>query len=81
MTTSSAAGIADTTVSLSTMLKRTVVEVKEKSLGRLEDAISLLRDGKYPLLTGLVVSVDGSRPAMSLALPRTQFACAMHMGI
>ena len=64
MTTSSAAGTADTadtTVSLSTMLKRTVIDAKEKSLGRLEDATTLLRDGQYPLLTGLVICVDGSR--------------------
>ena len=58
MTTSST---ADTTVSLSTMLKRTVIDAEEKSLGRLEDATTLLRDGQYPLLTGLVICVDGSR--------------------
>jgi CBS domain-containing protein len=69
VTTSSAAGIADTTVSLSTMLKRAVVDANEKSLGRIEDATTLLRDGQYPLLTGLVICVDGSRffvPASSV---------------
>lgn len=48
-------------VSLSSLLKRTVVDVDGKALGRLEDAVTWLRDDEYPLLHGLVISRDGTR--------------------
>ncbi|MGD0042843.1 MAG: CBS domain-containing protein [Isosphaeraceae bacterium] len=61
MTTSTTARTADTTVSLSSMLKHAVVDAKDKPIGRLEDAITRLRDDQYPLLTGLVIGLGGSR--------------------
>ena len=48
-------------VSLSSLLKRAVVDVDDRPLGRLEDAIARLRDDEYPLLTGLVIGRSGTR--------------------
>ena len=48
-------------VSLSSLLKRAVVDADGKALGRLEDAITWLRDDEYPLLHGLVISQNGIR--------------------
>lgn len=61
MTTSTTARTPYTTVSLSSLLKHAVVDAKDKPIGRLEDAITRLRDDQYPLLTGLVIGVGGSR--------------------
>lgn len=61
MTTSTVARTPDTSVSLSSLLKHAVVDEKDDPFGRLEDAIIRLRDGQYPLLTDLVISVRGSR--------------------
>jgi len=48
-------------VSLSYLLKRAVLDVTDEPFGRLEDATVQLRDEQYPLLTGLIIEVDGSR--------------------
>ena len=48
-------------VSLSSLLKRAVVDADGKALGRLEDAVTWLRDDNYPLLHGLVISQQGTR--------------------
>ena len=48
-------------VSLSSLLKRAVLEADGTTLGRLEDAVSWLRDDDYPLLHGLVVGHGGTR--------------------
>lgn len=47
-------------VSLSSLLKRTVVDADDRVIGRLHDAITWLRDDAYPLLHGLVVGKDGA---------------------
>lgn len=61
MTTSPAANTSTPFVSLSSLLKRAVVDTDNKPLGRLEDAITRLRDDEYPLLTGLVIAQGGTR--------------------
>lgn len=61
MTTSSIALVPDKTVSFLSLLKLSVVDAEGKSLGRLEDATARIRDGQYPLLTGLVIVVNGAR--------------------
>ena len=61
MTTSPAANTSTAVVSLSSLLKRSVVDADDKSLGRLEDVITRLRDDEYPLLTGLVIAQGGTR--------------------
>lgn len=61
MTTSPAANTSTAVVSLSSLLKRAVVDADDKSLGRLEDVITRLRDDEYPLLTGLVIAQGGTR--------------------
>ena len=61
MTTSPAANTSTPVVSLSSLLKRAVVDTDNKPLGRLEDAITRLRDDEYPLLTGLVIAQGGAR--------------------
>ena len=48
-------------VSLSSLLKRSVIDADGEALGRLEDAVTWLRDADYPLLHGLVVSQRGAR--------------------
>ncbi len=48
-------------VSLRSLLKRAVIDADDKPAGRLEDAITWLRDDEYPLLTGLVVLQGGDR--------------------
>ncbi len=52
---------ANSAVSLSSLLKRAVVDAHGKAIGRLEDAVTWLRDDEYPLLHGLVISQDGTR--------------------
>ena len=59
MTTPVGARTAETELSLSLLLKRAVVDAKDKPFGRLEDAIVRLREDSYPLLTGLVIGVGG----------------------
>ena len=57
-------------VSLSSLLKRAVVDADGKALGRLEDVVTWLRDDAYPLLHGLVVGEEGNRvfvPATDIA--------------
>ena len=57
-------------VSLSSLLKRAVVDADDRPLGRLVDAITRLRDDEYPLLTGLVIKQGGIRvfvPASDIA--------------
>ena len=49
------------TASLSSMLKHAVVAANDKPLGQLEDAIARLRGDQYPLLSGLIVGMPGSR--------------------
>ncbi|MFM9428642.1 CBS domain-containing protein/sporulation protein YlmC with PRC-barrel domain [Variovorax sp. GrIS 2.14] len=61
MTTSPAASTSTTGVSLSSLLKRSVVDADHNPLGRVEDAITRLRDDEYPLLTGLVIAQGGTR--------------------
>jgi CBS domain-containing protein len=61
VTTSRAAVTPGTIISLCSMLKHAVVDAKDKPFGRLEDAITRLRDDQYPLLTGLVIRAGGSR--------------------
>lgn len=65
MTSRTAAGAPDTAVSLSFMLKNAVVDTTDKPLGRLEDAVARLRGDQYPLLTGLVIAMAGSRVFVS----------------
>jgi CBS domain-containing protein/sporulation protein YlmC with PRC-barrel domain len=50
-----------TELSLSLLLKRAVVDARGEPVGSLADAIVRLRDKDYPVLTGLVVTVRGSR--------------------
>ena len=52
---------SETELSLSLLLRRVVVDAKEKSLARLEDVIVKLRDDQYPLLWGLVIRIGTSR--------------------
>lgn len=61
MTPRSAAGTPNTAVSLSSMLKHAVVDTNDRPFGRLEDAVARLRGDQYPILTGLVIDVGGSR--------------------
>lgn len=61
MTNSSIALVPDKTVSFLSLLKLSVIDAEGKSLGRLEDATARIRDGQYPLLTGLVIVVNGAR--------------------
>lgn len=53
-------GPAVPAVSLSSLLKRAVVDADDKALGRLDDAVIWLRDDDYPLLHGLVIGQGGS---------------------
>lgn len=46
-------------LSFSSLLKCSVVDVDDRDLGRLEDAVAWLRDDAYPLLHGLVVGQNG----------------------
>jgi CBS domain-containing protein/sporulation protein YlmC with PRC-barrel domain len=65
--TNSGARTSETELSLSLLLRHAVVDTKDKSLGRLEDAIIKLRGEEYPRLTGLVIGVGGSRIFVSIA--------------
>lgn len=67
VTTSGGARNSDPDLSLSSLLKHAVVDAKQKAFGRLEDAIVRLRDDDYPLLTGLVIGVGGSRIFVSVS--------------
>ncbi len=67
VTTSSGVRNSDPDLSLSSLLKHAVVDAKEKAFGRLEDVIVRLRDDDYPLLTGLVIGVGGSRIFVSVS--------------
>jgi len=61
VTPSSAAEISDATISLTSMLKRALVDANDETFGRLEDAIVQLRSDQYPLLVGLVIDAGGNR--------------------
>lgn len=50
-----------TTISLSRLLKRAVVDTGDESAGQLADVTIELRDDQYPLVTGLVIQRDGKR--------------------
>jgi CBS domain-containing protein len=56
----------ETELSLSLLLRRAVVDARDKSLGRLEDVIVKLGDDEYPLLSGLVIRVGGHRIFVSM---------------
>jgi CBS domain-containing protein len=58
---------SETELSLALLLRRAVVDAKDKSLARLEDVIVRLRNDEYPLLSGLVVRVGGSRIFVPMA--------------
>lgn len=66
MNTNAGARTSDAELSLSLLLRHAVVDAKDKSIGRFEDAIIKLRDDEYPLLTGLVIGVAGSRIFVSI---------------
>lgn len=54
-------------LSLSLLLRRAVVDAKDKSLGRLEDVIVKVRDDEYPLLWGLVARIGATRIFVPMA--------------
>jgi len=58
--TPSSADALESTVSLVSVLKHEVLDANGNVIGRLEDAITRIRDDHYPLLTGLVVGVGAS---------------------
>lgn len=49
------------TASLSSMLGHPILDTDNKPLGKLEDAVVVLREGQYPLVTGLVLKEAGQR--------------------
>ncbi|MDP9097003.1 MAG: CBS domain-containing protein [Pseudomonadota bacterium] len=48
------------TLSLSSLLKHGVVDGEGRTLGKLLDVITTIRDGEYPLLEGFVVGIAGT---------------------
>ncbi|MDQ4502414.1 magnesium transporter MgtE N-terminal domain-containing protein [Sinomonas sp. ASV322] len=63
--------VATQTLSLSTVLRRPVTDSDGHRTGTLADVIVRLRKDNYPLVTGLVVAIGGSRtfiPASDLAV-------------
>jgi hypothetical protein len=61
VTPSTAAAIPDASISLSSMLKRALVDANDEPIGRFEDAIIKLRNDQYPLVVGLVIDAGGNR--------------------
>ncbi|WP_340054479.1 PRC-barrel domain-containing protein, partial [Pseudomonas sp. JAI120] len=51
---------ADATLSLSSLLKHAVIDGDGRTLGKLSDVVTRLRDNDYPLLTGLVISLGSA---------------------
>ncbi|MFS0718940.1 CBS domain-containing protein [Arthrobacter sp. 1P04PC] len=58
---------ATATLSLSTILRRPVTDSDGHRTGTLSDVIVRLREDEYPLVTGLVVAVGGTRVFVSAA--------------
>ena len=51
---------ADAVLSLSSLLKHAVIDGDGRTLGKLSDVVTRLRDNDYPLLTGLVISLGSA---------------------
>lgn len=49
--------VGDKALSLSSLLKHAVIDGEGRTLGRLSDVVTRLRDNDYPLLSGLVIGI------------------------